>query len=248
MDLTKLALVLKENGDKILNGNSKFCISTYLLKCLNDSFNLIVDKSNTHNTTFQVIGTTSSKIELLLDLQFLHDFVQCTTSLKITCLNNYIEEDMVDIRKFKNLKLLEIRNIPIKNMLGLQFMRTKLQHLSCIHSVYNLKDLFIDCGGDESDRYIWSELKEVILSSNNISTIDSSLEYIPWLQTLDLSHNKLINVHQLNCLTNLKYLNLSYNLLNSVPLLNNELSTKLQVFVLNNNYVEDINGNVCFYY
>lgn len=248
MDLQQLAAILRENGDKVLNSTSKLSLSTTLLKDLNSSFTRIVDEREALNSTFQVIGTTSSKIELLFDLQFLHDFVQRTVSLKLTtpCVK-YTETDQVDIRKFKNLKILEIRRVPVKQILGLQSLRMQLQYLICIRSVDGLKELFVDCGGDKSERYIWNELKEAVLSNNNLKTIDNSFEYVPWLQTLDLSHNSLVNVQALDCLTNLKYLNLNFNKLEAVPLFNKEISRKLQVLLLKNNYIEDLTGMIYYF-
>lgn len=239
MDLPQLATLLRENGDKVLNSESRLCLSTNLLNDLNESFSLIVDEKEALNSTFQVIGTSSFKVDLLIDLQFLHDFVQRAISLKLTS-KNY--NGVVDVRKFKNLKLLELRQIPINLVLGLNYLRNQLKYLICIHSVSNLRELFVNCGGDKSDKYVWSELKEANLSYNGFKSIDNSLEYVPWLQTLDLSHNKLVNVQAIDCLINLKHLNLGYNQLEAVPLFNRELSRKLQVLVLKNNYIEDLTG------
>lgn len=245
MDLPQLATLLRENGDQVLNSASRLSLSTTLLTNLNEAFSSFIDESETLNSTFQVIGTSSSKIDLHIDLQFLHDFVQKVISLKLVPSKN--DNNQVDIKKFRSLKLLELRRVPVNQVLGINCLRNQLQYLICIHSVDNLRELFINCGGDKSDKFIWSELKEVDLSYNNLKSIDNSLEYVPWLQSLDLSHNKLVNVQAIDCLTNLKHLNLSFNQLEAVPLFNKELSRKLQVLVIKNNYIEDLTGNLFYY-
>lgn len=240
MDLTQLATLLRENGDKVLNSESKFCLSTNILKELNESFKLHFDEADELISTFQVIGTRNSKMDMFHDLQFLYDFMQRAVSLKLVPSDN--DSNEVDLRKFKNLKLLELRKISVNTVLGLNYLRNQLQYLICLHSISNLRELFINCGADKSDKYVWSNLKEANLSYNNLRSIDNSLEYVPWLQALDLSHNKLVNVQAIDCLMNLKYLNLSYNQLEAVPLFNRDLSRKLLVLLLNNNYVEDLTG------
>lgn len=242
MDLSQLAALLRENGDQVLNGLSKLSLSTKLLKDLNESFGLVVEEREALSSTFQVISTSNSKVELLLDLQFLHDFVQRTVGLKLIQ-DNAENRDLITINKFKNLKLLELRKVPINQIVGLQALRNQLQYIICVRCLSNLKDLFISCGGDESQQaFIWSELKEAVLSYNHLETIDNSLEYVPWLQTLDVSHNSIVNAQAIDCLPNLKHLNLGFNHLENVPIFKKELFRNLQILILKSNYIGDLTG------
>lgn len=241
MDLSQLASLLRENGDQVLNGVSKLSLSTKLLKDLNDSFGLIVEEREALSSTFQVISTSNSKVELLLDLQFLHDFIQRTVGLKL--LEDSPEScDLVSINKFKNLKLLEIHKVPISQVVGLQSLRAQLQYIICMRSLSTLKDLFISCGGDKTQGFVWSELKEAVLTYNNLETIDNSFEYVPWLQTLDLSHNSINNAQSIDCLPNLKHLNIGFNHLESIPIFKKELFRNLQIIILKSNYIGELTG------
>lgn len=74
--------------------------------------------------------------------------------------------------------------------------------------------------------------------------VDTSFEFTPYLQHLNLSHNKIFHISALVWLPNLKFLNLSYNQLTSVPKLNSEAPRRLQVLTINANLLEDVSGIV----
>lgn len=231
-EIARLAAVLRENGDQVLNSSRKLCLSANLLNQLNSSFALITEQRDSLNTTFQVINCSNIKVELYRDLQFLHDFVQRTVSLKlIPCFAGSSYTDLLNIMKFKNLKLLEIHKLNITLLTGLQVLRTQLQFIVCVRSLKSLHELLEKCGADDSEGFIWCELKEAVFSHNGLEELDSSLEFVPWLHTLDLSHNKIKNATLLNCLPNLKNLNLSYNQLDSIKPLSGQLCNRLQVTV-----------------
>lgn len=86
-------------------------------------------------------------------------------------------------------------------------------------------------------------MKHLALPHNSLEQLDISLELVPWLQIIDLSHNLITSADQLSCLPNLKYVNLGYNKLETVPTFSETASYLLQVLVLKNNYIENLNGN-----
>lgn len=239
--ISQLAKVLRDNGDKVLNSTSKFSLSTNILSMLNSSFVLLNAQRDSFSSSFQVLSTSSVKNEIFRDLQFLYDFMQRTVSLKLLSdLAGNESNNAADIAKFKSLKLLEVHKVNIASVFGLQTLRTQLQYLICVRSINELREVLEKCGGDESEGFVWCELKEAIFSHNNLKQIDSSLEFAPWLHTLDLSYNSIKNARALNCLPNLKHVNLSYNHLEAVPAFNGQLCTRIQVLVLSNNFIEDI--------
>jgi len=221
-----------------------------LLRALNDSFSLIVDQNELSTPkSFQVVKPNNSKSEVFQELQFLHDFVQKITILCISRLHNDEEFDgNVDITKFRNLKKLEINRIPIKQVIGIQQMRSQLHELICTRSISSIKDLICSCGGDNSNGFVWNALKVADLSYNTLTSIDCSLEFAPWLQILNLSHNQLTSVDAIKWLPNLKILNISFNCLTFIPIFNIEAFRRLQILILTNNFIEDISGNVIKYF
>lgn len=194
--------------------------------------------------TFQVLKPHNSKSNVFRDLQFIFDFVQKTMAL---CLCKFVNDDdhfegVLDINKFRNLRILEVQKIPIRQVIGIQQLRAQIQELICVRSLNHVKEIISDCGGDNSSGFIWNELKRVDFSYNNFEKMDSSFEFTPYIQVLNLSHNKIESVSAIKWLPNLKILNLSYNQLTHVPAFNNESYRRLQVLILNDNFIEDVSG------
>lgn len=229
-EITQLAFVLRRNGDKVLNGQGKLSLSVSLLNNLNRSFNLITEQQDALSSSFQVINSNTN-VEIFSDLRFLHDFLQRSVSLKLILGSNNSDDtqEVVDISIFRNLKFLELHKVRLSSVIGIQHLRARLQMLVCVRNVSSMKEILEECGADKSAGFLWNELKEAVFSHNGICALDSSLEFVPWLHTLDLSHNNIKCAHELNCLSNLKNLNLSYNKLESVPQFNGQICSRLQV-------------------
>uniref|UniRef100_A0AAG5DCX1 LKB1 serine/threonine kinase interacting protein 1 N-terminal domain-containing protein n=1 Tax=Anopheles atroparvus TaxID=41427 RepID=A0AAG5DCX1_ANOAO len=246
--ITALAKLLKESGDKVLNSQFKLSLSGSLLRALNDSFSLIVDKNEIlPPQSFQVVKPNNAKSDVFRDLQFVYDFVQKTVILS---LNQFVNDDpyafAVDISKFRSLRTLEIQKIPVSQIVGLQHLRTQLQDLACVRSVSDIADVLIGCGGDKAaEGKPWRSLQSINFAYNMLDYVDSSLEFTPWLEVLNLSHNQLVSVSAIRWLPNLRVLNLSYNRLNQVPTFHADAIRKLQVLQISNNFLEDLEGLAC---
>lgn len=152
----------------------------------------------------------------------------------------------IDIGKFRNLHVLEVQRIDINRIIGLQQLRSQLVEIKAERSLSNVKDLIMFCAGDKCQAFIWNSLKRADFSYNNLDRVDSSFEFTPYLQHLNLSHNKIFSISALVWCPNLKVLNLSYNQLTTIPKLNVESYRRLQVLLLNDNLIEDISGLVRF--
>ncbi|KAK9692914.1 Leucine rich repeat [Popillia japonica] len=207
---------------------------------MNDSFKNIFKLNDAHASNFHVTPNNDNIIEQFLDLQLLYDFVQKTLALKIYPGENIFNNQIVDISLFKNLKLLEIHRFSCNVLIGLKNLRSQIEYLICIRSAKNLKDILEYCGGDKVQGFLWNELKEAVFCHNSIDNLDTSLEFLPQLSSIDLSHNCIRNVHYINCLSNLRYLNLSFNRIECIPVFNRQLCNTLQVLLLRNNYIDDI--------
>ncbi|XP_076231714.1 uncharacterized protein LOC143177580 isoform X2 [Calliopsis andreniformis] len=240
-EIVELGKLLHQNGDKVLSATSKLSLPATLLYNLNEAFSLIVDESEDLESSFQVCN--SSKTEIFRNLKFLHDFVQKTVGLKIIfCINN--PKIPVDITKFRYLKYLELKKINIESVKGLQGVRDQLESITCAgrKGICSVSQLLASCGGDAGIGFVWGSLKHLALPHNALEHLDKSLELAPWLQIIDLSHNLITSADELSCLPHLKYVNLGYNKLETIPVLNKAASHSLQVLVLKNNYIENLNG------
>ncbi|XP_058455943.1 uncharacterized protein LOC131433132 isoform X2 [Malaya genurostris] len=242
--ITALAKLLKDKGDKVLNFEHKLSLSGSLLRALNDSFSLIVDQNEIlPPKSFQVVKPNNAKSDVFRDLQFIYDFVQKTTVLS---LNQFINDDPyrfeVDISKFRNLRSLEIQKIPVNQIIGIQQMRSQLNEISCIRSILHVKEIITSCGGDNSNGFTWNELRIANFSYNMLHHIDSSLEFTPWLEHLNLSHNQIVSASAIKWLPNLRVLNLGFNRLTYIPSFHVDAIRKLQVLLISNNFIEDLSG------
>lgn len=240
--ITRLAKLLRENGDKVLNSEYKITLTGSLLRALNDSFTLITDPNETCTPqTFQVLKPNNAKSDVFRELQIIYDFVQKT---QIFCLLHMPTEEpfdgLIDIVKFRALRRLEIQRIPIEQIIGIQRLRAHLQELICCKSIKSIESIVAHCGGDNANGFLWNELRVADFSYNCLKKIDSSLEFVSNLQHLNLSHNKIVSVDAIKWLPNLKKLNLSFNNLTEIP--RNIVARRLQSLILMNNFIEDLSG------
>lgn len=218
------------------------------MRSLNDSFPLIADQNEIYAPqTFQVVKANNSKADIFRDLQFIHDFVQ---KIKVLCITHFPCDDaahqfdtLLDISKFRSLRRLEIRRVHIVQIMGIQQMRAHLEEIMCQRSIDHVKDIISHCGGDKSTGFVWNELKIADFSYNNLTAIDCSLEFAPWLQHLNLSNNKIVSVDAIKWLPNLKYLNLSFNRLSHMPLFHTDASRRLKTLIVSHNCIEDVTGS-----
>ncbi|XP_063697255.1 serine/threonine-protein kinase 11-interacting protein isoform X2 [Culicoides brevitarsis] len=243
--ITKLAKLLKSEGDKVLNNEYKLTLSGTLLRALNDSFTLIIDTASDESPFgFRVIRPSDAKSDVFRDLQFIYDFVQKTVTLSIT--GRYADDEkfegQIDISKFVNLKTIELQKVSAKKVVGLQQFRAHLVQLICIRGLSEgIRELLVECGGDATATgFLWNDLKTADFSYNNLKVLDHSFEYTPYLETLNLSHNQLVDIAPIRCLPNLKNVNLSYNRLTRIPIFHPDVYRKLQTLSIVANYIEDI--------
>ncbi|XP_011068936.1 PREDICTED: serine/threonine-protein kinase 11-interacting protein isoform X2 [Acromyrmex echinatior] len=142
-EIMELVRLLRQNGDKILSASSKLSLSTKLLHNLNKAFSLIVSESEDLNSSFHVCN--SSKIDIFRDVKFLHDFVQKTVGLKVIHCSSDIQVT-IDISKFRHLKYLELKEVSVELLKGLQSVRGQLESIVCagrkgISTIYQLLGL-----------------------------------------------------------------------------------------------------------
>lgn len=227
-NISHVATLLRPVSNEVFNGKGKLCLSTNYLYKLNNAFEANINEEN--NISFHIVQTSNSKTNYIRDLQFLLDLMQRTLSLKV--IPDVTDEfSNIDITRFKNIKVLEIQKVDVMSVVGLQKIRPQLQELTCCHSINSLSDALDKCGGDNSQRYNWNELKRANFCHNNIVELDDSLDCMMLLHSLDLSHNQMIKVDFLNQLPNLKYLNISFNRLDRVPRFKGQICSRLQVTI-----------------
>jgi Leucine-rich repeat (LRR) protein len=163
----------------------------------------------------------------------------------LTLLNSIGEISKIDISIFANLKTFEIKRVAIKDVEGLQKLHQQIINFSAERSITNSNDLK-DLIAQSKVNSTWKSLIKLSLSHNELSIIDIPFNAMPYIQHLNLKHNKIEVISTLAWLPNLKFLNLSFNKLTSVPKLSDKARKYLEVLLINDNLLEDIYGMARF--
>ncbi|XP_050510865.1 serine/threonine-protein kinase 11-interacting protein [Diabrotica virgifera virgifera] len=237
-EIIHLANILRPTSRDVFSGKGKLCLSANYLNRLNCAIDLNIQEDV---NSFHIVQTSNTKSNLIGDTQFLLDLIKKTASLKLTP-DETTEYTEVDITKFRNIRTLEIIKLDVHIVIGLQKLRSQIVELTCSKNLKSISEVLEKCGADNSQPFSWNELKTANFSYNNIVEIDNSFECTLSLNTLDLSHNHLNKANFVNLLPNLKHLNISYNRLENVPDFKGQIRSRLQILVLNNNFIESLNG------
>ncbi|KAG1960310.1 serine/threonine-protein kinase 11-interacting protein [Pimephales promelas] len=242
MVVHRLATLLRNNGDSVLDGSSTLTLKVGCLQHLTQLFERHL-LSRTHQHGFLALPSHPADTASLLEVQLLFDMLQKTVSLKLVNPPGVKLQYAVKIFPFKSLKYLELKRIPPHCLEGLRGVYSQLEVFTCSKGVSSLEELLSLCGGDLSSALPWLELHTLNFSYNSISRLDESLSLLNVLKWLDLSHNKIQDCAEfLKPLTELEHLNLSYNNLQRAPALGLSAQAKLTTLILRNNELETING------
>ncbi|KAK2889030.1 hypothetical protein Q8A67_014405 [Cirrhinus molitorella] len=238
----RLATLLRNNGDSVLDGSSTLTLQVGCLQHLTQLFERHL-LSRTHQHGFLALPSHPADTASLLEVQFLFDMLQKTVSLKLVNPPGVKLQYVVKIFPFKSLRHLELKRIPPHCLEGLRGVYSQLEVFTCSKGVSSLEELLSLCGGDLSSALPWLDLHTLNFSYNSISRLDESLSLLNVLKWLDLSHNKIQDCAEfLKPLTELEHLNLAYNNLQRAPVLGISAQAKLTTLILRNNELETING------
>nr|XP_012626978.1 nischarin isoform X3 [Microcebus murinus] len=161
-----------------------------------------------------------------------------------------------DLSIFKSLHQVEISHCDAKHIRGLVTSKPTLATMSIRFSATSMKEVLVP-EALEFDEWepegtalegpvtavipTWQALTALDLSHNSISEIDESVKLIPKIEFLDLSHNGLLVVDNLQHLYNLVHLDLSYNKLCSLEGVHTKLGN-IKTLNLAGNLLESLSG------
>ncbi|XP_053724972.1 nischarin isoform X1 [Synchiropus splendidus] len=161
-----------------------------------------------------------------------------------------------DLSFFKSLLQIEISDCSAQQIRGLSSLRSSLATLSVHNSTDTMKTILVPEASEFSQWEpegsetgcpvtavipLWKNLTTVDMSHNCIRTIDSSVKLIPKVEFLDLSHNQLSSVENLQYLYNLVHVDLSYNCLQVLEAAHTRLGN-IKTLSLAGNQLEKLTG------
>ncbi|PNJ32517.1 nischarin isoform X1 [Pongo abelii] len=244
-----LAEELFEKGEQLLGAGEVFAIGPLQLYAVTEQL--------------QRGKPTCASGDAKTDLGHILDFTCRLKYLKVSGTEgpfgtSNIQEQLLpfDLSIFKSLHQVEISHCDAKHIRGLVASKPTLATLSVRFSATSMKEVLVP-EASEFDEWepegttlegpvtavipTWQALTTLDLSHNSISEIDESVKLIPKIEFLDLSHNGLLVVDNLQHLYNLVHLDLSYNKLSSLEGLHTKLGN-IKTLNLAGNLLESLSG------
>ncbi|XP_015202703.1 nischarin isoform X3 [Lepisosteus oculatus] len=197
------------------------------------------------------------------DLGHILDFTCRLKYLKIpgsrgTVGTSNIQEHLLpfDLSVFKSLLHIEIAHCDFKQINGLPSLKQTLATMSIHYSASSMKEVLVpealefaqwEAEGVASGSPVtaiiptWKTLTTLDMSHNRISCIDESVKSIPKVEFLDISHNELSVVGNLQHLYNLIHLDLSYNKIAVLEGVHTKVGN-IKTLNLAGNLIEDLSG------
>ncbi|XP_018329598.1 nischarin-like [Agrilus planipennis] len=138
-----------------------------------------------------------------------------------------------ELSSFKYLESLVIFNVNLDNIYCVDNLRNTVKKLG-VHQTQATKiSNILQCDTVHKtvvdEKQSWNKLVEIDFTCNAISEVDGSVGLAPLLTTMTLSKNKLTFFPDLSCLTNLKDLNLSKNMITHCENLHTKLGNVVKI-------------------
>ncbi|KAM6170317.1 nischarin [Rhynchocyon petersi] len=244
-----LAEELFEKGEQLLGAGEVFTIGPLQLYAVTEQL--------------QQGKPTCASGDAKTDLGHILDFTCRLKYLKVSGTEgpygtSNIQEQLLpfDLSIFKSLHQVEISHCDAKHIRGLVTSKPTLATMSVRYSATSMKEVLVP-EASEFDEWepegttlegpvtavipTWQALTTLDLSHNSISEIDESVKLIPKIEYLDLSHNGVLVVNNLQHLYNLVHLDLSYNKLSSLEGVHTKLGN-IKTLNLAGNLLESLSG------
>ncbi|XP_019853590.1 PREDICTED: nischarin-like isoform X2 [Amphimedon queenslandica] len=232
-----LAKQLYVLGDKLLEKETPIALTINDLYCITKRLRLPMDL---HTSTCSSCSDRSS------DLGHLYSFIHQLHSLKVIPPPPPVSVTRMafEITPFRSLTILKVDCVPLSQVSGLVRVQQQLEKVSVQRSLNTLRELLIDSVEErrtqppeakgsltDSWRLIatakfttnrvviqpWLRLTYLNISYNKLTQIDDSLQVLPVLKELNISHNLLSCLElQYLCLPTLSTLDISFNHICSV--------------------------------
>eukprot|EP00794_Sanderia_malayensis_P003144 gene3144-3613_t len=231
------AKLLREHGETILLGKAKLSLTSQILITLNKHFQQLAVTTVNGQEIFQVINGG----DIDDDLAFIFDFIQKAQNLKLVSGPFCHPSPQLCLLAFKSLTVLEIHRVPIVYVQGLHLIAKQIKTLICCRSTSSIKDAIYEFGREFHGVLTLLELETLDLSYNTITTLDKSLKLLPSLKNLNLCHNCLVNADS-EYLPPVRYLNLGFNSIATIPKYSIIVTGNLTVLNLRNNNLDSLEG------
>lgn len=237
-----LAERLFSEGDYILAGESRFSTTPLVLHCLTERLKLAEPTCLSGNKR--------------RDLAHVLDFVSQLKRLEVAGgaenvgTSNIAPNALIfDLGPFRALQCLELSDCEVRGHLtGLEVLRTTLVELrvrSCLSDLSPLllggEALRLDPANGTPRGPLWTVLRRANFGHNLLDKIDPVVRLLPCVESLNLSHNRISRIENLESLPRLSELDLSHNIIAELGPLHTKLGN-MRCLLLAGNKIESLAG------
>ncbi|KAG1657521.1 Nischarin [Nymphon striatum] len=227
-------------GDSILAAGSLFTMTPLQLSSLTERLKLAeptYDSEDKSKDLGHVLDFTSQLVRLHIE----------GSDGTIGQSNLVMNKLLFDLSCFKSVKELQVYNCDMKSLKGVGNLRSTLKQLIIKNSLHNIHDVLL-CDvvfwppDDETmSSSCWNCLESIQLRQNKIQQIDISMKLLKNVMTVDISHNLLSEVSNLETLPCLTNLNLSNNKIQYLDGLHTKLGN-IRNLDLSSNHIVKLDG------
>ncbi|XP_041081109.1 nischarin-like isoform X3 [Polyodon spathula] len=245
-----LAEDLFNKGEQLLVAGQVFCLRPLQLYAITQLLRLA--KPTCAN------GDAKADLGHILDFTCRLKYLKVSGTSQGSVGSSNIQEHLLpfDLSVFKSLLQIEISHCEAKQIKGLPSLKPTLATMGVCYSASSMKDILVPeslefdhwiVEGVSSDCPVaaviptWKNLTTLDMSHNHIMCIDESVKLIPKVEFLDLSHNELSLLENLQHLYNLIHLDLSYNKLAVLEGVHTKLGN-IKTLNLAGNLLESLSG------
>ncbi|XP_046581092.1 uncharacterized protein LOC124288585 [Haliotis rubra] len=235
-----LAEELYNRGESILQSHEMFQMSPLQLHALTERLKLP--------------EPTCESGDVKKDIGHILDFITRMKRLKICGSKEPVGSSNIDMNQltfdltlFKSLKYLEILNCSPKNIVGLETIKQTLKEFQLCRSTKTVREFLLQdiphWRGEDGTLLVsyWEHVEEADMSHNFIVEIDDSVQLMPKVEHLDLSHNQLTTIQHLQWLSHLTFLDISHNNIHNLDSLHTKLGN-LKTLKLAGNKLGSLQG------
>ncbi|XP_067683735.1 nischarin-like isoform X2 [Haliotis asinina] len=242
-----LAEELYNRGETILQSHEMFQMSPLQLHAVTERLKL-------PEPTCGTLTMLKKSGDVKKDIGHILDFITRMKSLKICGSKESVGSSNIDMNQltfdltlFKSLKYLEILNCSPRNIGGLETIKQTLKEFQLCRSTKTIREFLLQdiphWRGEDGTLLVsyWEHVEKADMSHNFIAEIDDSVQLMPKVEHLDLSHNQLTTIQHLQWLSHLTFLDISHNNIHNLDSLHTKLGN-LKTLKLAGNKLGSLQG------
>ncbi|XP_033745777.1 nischarin-like isoform X3 [Pecten maximus] len=204
-----------------------------------------------HGNGCNVLGDSG---DVKKDIGHILDFITRVKYLKVFGSTDPVGTSNIDMSQlkfdlslFKSLQFLEVSFSIALQISGIETIKQTMDRITLHYCVSKIRDILLQdlpqWKADDGTLLVsyWDKLSEADFSHNTITDIDDSVQLMPRVEVLNLSHNHIKSIQHLNWLSRLTFLDLSYNTFRSLDALHTKIGN-LKTLILAGNKLDSLQG------